>query len=294
LQKKFDNKPKQLVNYHMAHGAGEQAGRLIGSFMLHHQHDVSSWRNQVPSVLQQLEAKYQEYVDANPGAKCTELEIIQEAILWVAMIIPILARPVPPPPPAFGDEDSPVKPKANKPPPAFGNEDEDEEHNVRARARKWASLVPARDGNVAQTVSSRTLVRVGFMHMAKAAGHYTAVEQAQAEAERPSSLAGGRSSKRKGVRGRLLGAGHLAGGLATVTRKVSTARHRESDEWWEQGGHDEGEDEPAEEASGLSMRLPAARGKGVAADAAGGASISQRLAPPKLPACWQHELPVGI
>lgn len=129
LQKKFDNKPKQLVNYHMAHGAGEQAGRLIGSFMLHHQHDVSSWRNQVPSVLQQLEAKYQEYVDANPGAKCTELEIIQEAILWVAMIIPILARPVPPPPPAFGDEDSPVKPKANKPPPAFGNEDEDEEHN---------------------------------------------------------------------------------------------------------------------------------------------------------------------
>jgi hypothetical protein len=88
----------------------------------------------------------------------------------------------------------------------------------------------------------------------------------------------------------MLSAGHLAGGLALVRRKVATARDRETDdyEWWERGGHDEGEEEPAEEASGVSLQPSSLRGK------APRTAVSSGPTPPKLPDCWQHELPVSI
>jgi len=89
----------------------------------------------------------------------------------------------------------------------------------------------------------------------------------------------------------MLGAGHLAGGLALVRRKVATARDRETDEyaWWERGGHDEGEEEPAEEASGISLQPASSRGKGPRT-----AAVSSGPTPPRLPDRWQHELPVSI
>jgi len=131
LKEKFESKPKRLVNYHLSHGAGRQTGRLIGSFMLHHQHEVASWRNEVPSQLAELRTKYREYVDTNPGAACTELDVVEEAIAWVDKIVPILARPVPPPPPAFVEDDDDVHGAASsssaKPPPGFDDEEDEDE-----------------------------------------------------------------------------------------------------------------------------------------------------------------------
>ena len=60
------------------------------------------------------------------------------------------------------------------------------------------------------------------------------------EAERPAALAAGRSNKAKKERGRMLGADHLASAHGEVSRKIATATYREAEEWYEQGGEEEG------------------------------------------------------
>lgn len=267
-------------------------------------------RRHLDAVLASFLEKYHQYVDSNPGAKCAELDVVREAICWVNQIAPILARPPPKAPKAFDDDDDDDeiegarksgKGKATAPPPpkALADTSDSEVRIEDERMSSWLLHAPSRLGpGVAQTSASRSMVRHGFIALSKSAGTFAAAAQAHAEAEKPTTLAGGRSSKVSRARGRTLGSGHLAGGLAVVQRKVNTARYRESDDWWEQGGEEGDEAAPAEECAGVSMLPRLARRPAKTGPSSNGTThrtanpSTPRPSTPKLPYGWTHMLPV--
>ena len=282
--------PKVWVNQYMAKAAGTQAGRTVGSFLLAMQDQVPSWQGQIPKMLARMRGKYAAYQEQNPSASCPQLGVVEAAIAWVEKIAPVLARPAPPPPPAFGESDeeatrsSPAKPlPLPKPPPALEEEDDVVSAEVRCHHRSqlnahhqsssmlstqreaaWAAAAPERTTGHADTAASRTAIRIGFMQMAKGAATYAAVQETAAAAEQPASLAA-RSNKAPMARGRILSKGHLNGGIQVVRHKLETTKYREQeDEWWERGGEGEedGQDgEDKDDEFGVSKRR-VRRGRG--------------------------------